>query len=606
MRSFPKENRIGRGIKLEKSQIYKAFVISNEEVVNQHVPQKIVLNDQYNLYMSEDITFESYQYNEDAVHLLGYAFDITKPNDSSFEILKGIMEDELTSESHYINMLNGSFVIIKVKNKQIEVFSDGAGFRSPYYTQDHKIVSSHDKLIGDILGNKKIYQCINALDYSRYEGVYKLVPSLKLIIGSNVERIFPNKNLTHHRYNEILSEMKKHIKNLNESLSRVENKLLIGITGGIDSKCTLALSHSLGEKISTFTYMKDIYGIQDKRARQIYKNDKMIVNRLVKNINIKHEFINFEVNNVDQEYSNNMFENTGTTFNHPLAAIFEEKYKKESEDVLQFRSVIFSNAKFDYPKEYLTRALSINDVYEHIHHKQLKDTNYNNVVKATNDYFSRTKTETDTDNIIELLDIIHLDSRMGNWHSQLIKETDRVMDFFNYLNDRKTLNLLLHLPHEIRLNNLLNKDLINTYWPILNFFEANGQGTLYEYERNAIFENIAEHGGIINKTNMDFDLDEEMYVLIPKVNLKDTQKLKYKVDIKREEDGLLFSTYSNPKGKNYISVKISDGNQEQLIDIVDLSNGYKLLSNKLYEIEIIYHKPTTTSSWIKAGTLYMK
>lgn len=606
MRSFPKENRIGRGIKLEKSQIYKAFVISNEEVVNQHVPQKIVLNEHYNLYLSKDIAFETYQFNEDAVHLLGYAFDITKPNDSSFEILKGIMDDELSSESHYINMLNGSFVIIKVKNNKIEVFSDGAGFRSPYYTHDYKIVSSHDKLIGDINGNKKIYQNINALDYSRYEGVYKLVPSLKLVLGSNVERIFPNKNLTLHRYNEILSEMKKHIKNLNESLSRVENKLLIGITGGIDSKCTLALSHSLGEKISTFTYMKDINGIQDKQAKQIYKNDKIIVSRLVKNIKIKHEFINFKVKDVNQDYSNNMFEITGTTFNHTLAEMFEEKYKEESEDVLQFRSVIFSNAKFDYPKEYLTRALSMNDVYEHIQHKQLKGKNYNNVVKATNDYFSRTKTETETDNIIELLDIIHLDSRMGNWHSQLIKETDRVMDFFNYLNDRKTLNLLLHLPHEIRLNNLLHKDLINTYWPILNFFEANGQGTLYEYERNAIFENIAEHGGIINKTNMDFDLEEEMYVLIPKVNLKDTKKIKYKVDIQRLNDSLLFSTYSNPKGKNYISVVINNGNNKEVIDIVDLSKGYPLQAHENYEIEIIYHKDTTTASWVSAGTLFIK
>lgn len=591
---------------MEKYKIHKAFIISNQELENEHVPIKVALNNDYHLYISEDIIFESYINNEDAVHLLGYAIDITQPNDSTFHILKGILHETLSSKSHYVNMLNGSFVIIKVKDGSIELFSDAAGFRSPYYTLDLNVVSSHDKLIGDLLNKKKKYQRINALDYSRYEDVYKLVPSLKLTLGSGTERIFPNPDLIHHRYQEILSEMKKHVKNLNASLSERDNKLLVGITGGIDSKCTLALSKSLGNRINTFTYMKDIYGIQDKRARQIYKNDKMIVNRLIKNINIDHEFIEFNVNDVDEDYSKDMFEWTGTTFNHPIAEKFEKKYAKEVEDVFQFRSVIFSNAKFDYPKEYLHKNLSFQDIYEHIHHKQLQDISFEKAIQLTHEYFERTQTNIETNNIIELLDIIHIDSRMGNWHNQLVKETDRVMDFFNYLNDRKTLNLLLHLPHEIRMYNLFHKDLINTYWPILNFFEDNGSGTLYDYERNEILHTIAAHGGIINETNMDFDLDEEMYVLIPKVNLKDTQKLKYKVDIKREEEGLLFSTYTNPKGKNYISVKISDGNQEQLIDIVDLSNGYKLLSNKLYEIEIIYHKPTTTSSWIKAGTLYMK
>ncbi|WP_414052821.1 hypothetical protein [Macrococcus animalis] len=591
---------------MENFRIHKAFIITDTEIENEHVPIKVNLTNDYHLYISEDIIFESYLYNEDSVHILGYAIDITKPNDSTFHILKGILNENLTNKSHYVNMLNGSFVIIKVKNGLVELFSDAAGFRSPYYTSDLKVVSSHDKLIGDLLNKKKKYQRINALDYSRYEDVYKLIPSLKITMSKETVRIFPNPTLNHHRYQEILSEMKKHVKNLNTALNERDNKLLVGITGGIDSKCTLALTKALGNKIDTFTYMKDIYGIQDKRARQIYKNDKMIVNRLVKNININHEFIEFNVNDVDQGYSKKLFEWTGTTFNHPIAEIFEKKYEKELDDVFQFRSVIFSNAKFDYPKEYLYKVLSIQDIYEHIHHKQLKDLSYDRVVNATDEYIKRTHTNIHTDNFIELLDIIHIDSRMGNWHSQLVKETDKVMDFFNYLNDRKTLNLLLHLPHEIRMNNLFHKDLINTYWPVLNFFEDNGSGTLYDHERNEILRTIAAHGGILNETNMKFDLDEEVYVLIPNVNLKDTQKLKYKLDIKREKEGLLFSTYSNPKGKNYISVKILNEKKEEVIDIVDLSKGYHLQPNQFYGIEIIYHKPTTTLSWIKAGTLFIK
>ncbi|WP_414047867.1 hypothetical protein ACMGE7_03860 [Macrococcus equi] len=587
--------------------ILKAFLISKDHIVNPHLKDKHYLTNGFNLYTSRDINISSYETENGSAYLLGYAFDINIPNITPLEILKRVLREELTASCHSINDLNGSFVIIKSTEDCIEIYSDAAGFRSPYYTADLSIVSSHDKLIGDIFGNKKIHQRINALDYSRYKNVYKLVPSNKLILGQEKIRIYPNPNLKHHRYQEILSEMKKHIKHLNLSLNKVNNKLLVGITGGIDSKCTLALTKPLNKPVKTFTYMKDIYSIQDKRARQIYKNDKVIVNRLVKNINLDHELIEFNLNDVDKEYSKNMFEVTGTTFNHPVAEIFEKKYEKESDDVLQFRSVIFSNAKYDYPKTYIEKQMSMQDIYEYIHNKMLKNNSMEATINAADEYFKRTKTDITTDDYIELLDIIHIDSRMGNWHSQLIKETDRVMDFFNYLNDRKTLNMLLHLPVEVRRNHLFHKDLIDTYWPILNFFEENGTDTLYSLERNGIMQNIASEAGIQNEMNMDFDLDEDaMYALIPKVNLDNPSQLIYKAEVVRKKESVIRSFYTNEKGRNYIHINITCDGHTDVIDVVDLSKGYILKADQKYEIEIKYLKPTSTASWIKAGTLYIK
>lgn len=586
--------------------IHKAFLITKESVINEHLHEKYSLDGGYHLYTSRDLRVSSYETSNGSAYLLGYAFDISKPNITPFEILKRVLREKLSASSHSINHLNGSFVIIKSTADGVEIFSDAAGFRSPYYTADLSIVSSHDKLIGDIFGNKKIISRTNVLDYSRYENVFKLVPSVKLTIGQEKMRIYPNPILKHHRYQEVLSEMKKHIKHLNLSLNKVNNKLLVGITGGIDSKCTLALTKPLTKPVHTFTYMKDIYSIQEKRARQIYKNDKVIVNRLTKNINLDHEMIEFNLNDVDQTFSKNMFEITGTTFNHPIAEIFEEKYKNEDEDVLQFRSVIFSNAKYDYPKAYLEKEMSIKDIYEYIHYKMLKDESYENAVKEADAYFNRTMTNIQTNDFIELLDIIHIDSRMGNWHSQLIKETDRVMDFFNYLNDRQTLNLLLHLPVEVRRNHLFHKDLIDTYWPILNFFEENGTDTLYSLERNDIMQNIASDAGILNEVNIDFDLDEDMYALIPKVNLNDTASLNYKAEVERKLPSKLLSLYNNEKGRNYIKVHIKQNGKNDILDIVDLSKGYSLDPEERYEIEIIYQRPTVTASWIKAGTLYIK
>ncbi|WP_414043560.1 hypothetical protein ACMGE9_01850 [Macrococcus sp. EM39E] len=588
--------------------IPKAFLITNEKIENEHLQNSHSLSNGYTLYVSEDTNVSSHHSNLGKAYLLGYAFDNTAPEMNSEQILESVLNEQLSATSHNINHLNGSFVIIKDTENGIEVFSDAAGFRSPYYTADLKIVSSHDKLIGDIFGNKKMYSSTKTLDYSRYADVYKLVPSNKLIIGQSKARIFPNPEIKELNYEEILDKLKLQINNLNVALDLVKNNLLVSITGGVDSKCTLALTKPINKPVKTFTYIKEIEAITNKRAKNIYKTDKLIVERLVNNLNIDHELIEFQVDQADKEFSKNMYDVTGTVFNHPIAEIFEEKFKDEPEDVLQFRSVIYSNAKFDYPKAFLTKKLTITDLYDYLQHKQIKTIKSEDEAKAAIDaYLTRTETEIEPENIIRTLDVIHIDSRMGNWHSQLIKETDRVMDYFNYLNDRSTLNILLQLPYEIRKYHLLHKDLIDAYWPILNFFEGNVNGNLYELERNKIMSTIAKDAGVEEVINFKFNFDykDHTIALIPNVNLKDTQMIRYRLSILNEKETKLYSTYEKEAGRNYISVSITNNEEKKVLDIVDLSKGILLQANERYDIEIKYHKPTTTNSWVKAGTLYL-
>lgn len=587
--------------------IPKAFVITKDEISNKHLHKKIALNNQYSLYFSEDMRMYEFNSSEGKAILLGYAFDNTQPLLNEVEILENVVSERLSATSHNINHLNGSFVIVKVSpNDDIEIFSDAAGFRSPYYTGDLQIISSHDKLIGDIFGNKKIYSSTKTLDYSRYENVYKLVPSVKLTIAQGKARIFPNPESPQYTYEEILEKLKDNVNHLNVALDNVKNKLLVSITGGIDSKCTLAMTKPLTKKVKTFTYIKEIEAITNARAKNIYKTDKLIVERLVKNLNLDHELIEFKVDQAEDSFSKNMYEVTGTVFNHPIAEIFERKYKDEPEDILQFRSVIYSNAKFDYPKAFYKATLNVEDLYDYMQHKQLKMKSDEESRKIIDNYIARTVTEIYPDDIIKTLDVIHIDSRMGNWHSQLVKETDRVMDYFNYINDRSALNLLLQLPYEIRKYHLLHKDLIDDYWPILNFFEGNANSNLYKLERSQLMESIAHDAGINDIIHFNFEFNDATIAMIPKVKLKDTQSIRYRLTIEEATDSKLYSTYSKEAGRNYISVIIANDNQKEVLDIVDLSKGYHLNANELYEIEIKYHKPTTTNSWVKAGTLYLE
>lgn len=583
--------------------VAKAFLITSRNNSHSFLDEEIQLNEDYTLYYSSDTVIHSYMLGDQSVHLLGYALDIGSRTRSYLPILKKALHENLNSHAETVNQLNGSFVLIKTTGETIELFSDAAGFRSPYYHENLAAVASHDFILGELYEEIKYTDRNANMDYSRYRRIYKLVPSNKLIIGQQKERIFPDSSMTDMTYNQILSQVKKQIKNLNTQLDHIDNDIIIGLTGGVDSKCSLAFTNQLTKPVRTFTYMKDIKSIQNAMARRIYSYDKTIVSRIIKNIKLDHEFINFKVNDVDDRYSEELFKITGTTFNHPLAEQFEVKYQNKEDDVLQIRSVIFSNAKFDYEEKFKSKDSSLTDMYDYIKKKQFAGEDSEKTDNAITQYMERTHFSTD-DNVLKMMDIFHIDSRMGNWHSQLVKETDRVMDFFNYLNDRHTLNMLLQLPLEVRENHLFHKDLIDTYWPILNFFDENNNGSLYEMKRNQILQTILSSIGefVVMNILAEREFGREMQ-LVPEVDLEDTHAKQYIAEVTLKNDCLLRSNYNKKAGRDYIHVVISSGDEERIIDIVDLYEGYRLQKEQTYKIEIKFLKDKTTQSWKKAGTL---
>lgn len=586
-------------------RLFKAFFITNEYLDSDLLPYKIKLNDEYTLHYSSDLNIESVIKGDCAVHLLGYALNSQK-NKPYLSLLTKVINEPITSELDSVNYLNGAFVLIKVSSEGVELFSDAAGFRSPYYSKDLKKVSSHDVLFEEFYDYNKYCDRNSNLDYSRYNEVYKLVPSLKLKVGVDIERIFFKKN-EEVPYEEILNHMVFVVNNLNKQIELLPNQIILGLTGGIDSKCSLALTKPLTKDIKTFTYMKDIKKIQNKMAKKIYQFDKDIVNELLDNINLKHEFIDFNMDIVNKEYIDNMFNITGTTFNHPLAKIFEDKFNQNEHDVLQIRSVIFSNTKFDYTVDFKNEEKDYNDVIRYIIDKYFKEEYSNARKQEIIEYFDRTQLDYEHMEAIELLDIVHIDSRMGNWHNQLVKETDTVMDFFNYLNDRKTLSLLMHLPIVIRTHHIFQKDLINKYWSILNFFGNNKKENLYDEYRKQLMQSNIEKYGVKENGNLSMKIESKDKIsLTPKVNVKNTQDKNYTFKLQNSQIKEISSNYNKTAGRNYIFVDIVSNQNKTTYDIVDLYDGVQLEQNKTYIITIRFMKKIITKSWVNASKLYLK
>ena len=302
-----------------------------------------------------------------------------------------------------------------------------------------------------------------------------------------------------------------------------------------------------------------------------------------------------------------MFNITGTTFNHPLAKIFEDKFNQNEHDVLQIRSVIFSNTKFDYTVDFKNEEKDYNDVIRYIIDKYFKEEYSNARKQEIIEYFDRTQLDYEHMEAIELLDVIHIDSRMGNWHNQLVKETDTVMDFFNYLNDRKTLSLLMHLPIVIRTHHIFQKDLINKYWSILNFFGNNKKENLYDEYRKQLMQSNIEKYGVKENGNLSMKIESKDKIsLTPKVNVKNTQDKNYTFKLQNSQIKEISSNYNKTAGRNYIFVDIVSNQNKTTYDIVDLYDGVQLEQNKTYIITIRFMKKIITKSWVNASKLYLK
>lgn len=184
----------------------------------------------------------------------------------------------------YFNQWTGLFTLITIKKNVIEVLGDCAGMQATYYgvIADELFISSHAQLIGDICGLKqsqfvqrltcyrfwKMYGIFLPGDISQFDGVFRLVPNHILMVSlpeceCSVLRFYPFKNIktaeTEQEYEDIICEIGRILHENMELISQKWHSPAISMTGGMDSKTTLACANGLYDRFKYFSYVS-MYG----------------------------------------------------------------------------------------------------------------------------------------------------------------------------------------------------------------------------------------------------------------------------------------------------------------------------------------------------------
>src|SRR5699024_2487496 len=262
--------------------------------------------------------------------------------------------------------------------------------------------------------------------------------------------------------------------------------------------------------------------------------------------------------------------------------------------------------KADFPAALDSKSINIDYYKRSIHGINKEFEEHYNLDKEIEKYFMRNLVEPAVTKGRHYFDLYHLESRMGNWHSNLTLETDPETEEFIFTNSRKIIDLI-QLPNiDERREFSLYKEIIKDNWPVMIFFGINEDRNLYDQINNLTetkYKNIIIH----SNRKIEVTKTKSSVSLLPKENqilLNDNYNFIIEKKDKSPQNIELKSNYYKEEARGLIKVIVRVNNIINTYDILDLNQGEIFgLNNHYMSVSILYNKEYLSPSWRKAGKL---
>lgn len=461
---------------------------------------------EYFFYFHPYSTYAISERVDDWVCVVGQCVD-TFNETTSLEHISKIILDKLkyNAESFldYLEMLSGRFAILTHVNGETYIYNDATGMQSVFYHQNTVAVGSHAKLVAEITNSKKSTQV--RLDWIKepgtyhlpgnftpYENVFYLLPNHRRNIDSNfTERFFPRENLIEKDIDEVrdivVSESHKQL-----GLLTQEYKLLFSLTGGLDSRTTLATMKNYVDLSTIFTYYYTHSKDHNYKGNNSLYKDRDIVNKITENISLNHRFLPIDyASNQESDFlelREKLKSNTFLNHNSLLAKLYVDHFG--GGDFLHIRSNIQGITKANFRKKFRfkNKLANLSDIIKCTNPSLLNDELAVNAFKKWLQEYSP-----NVGYNYDPFDLLYWETRMATWHSQLILQSDLAFQTHTLINSHYILKSMLALPRKQRENKSVYYNIIEKEWPILLFWDINKDKNLYEINK--------QQSSIIRKLN---------------------------------------------------------------------------------------------------------
>lgn len=569
---------------------------------------------EYNLYCSGNLDVTVIEQNGTQLVALGYMLDIRDGDLTDKEILKSLsVSNDIDRELDYFN---GRYVIIINENDNTAVYTDASALMPINYAENHRVIASHDVLIEEILKLNNIEvkplreELKGSFDFTRYENIFKFNPSLKLNLNTwEFIRYYPHNEIVHKSIDFVTKELEVYFDEMIKWLKNWDNKIILTLTGGYDSRVSMALTNSFSEKVEYITYLHPNMSRLSERAQEIYDIDMYVTNSIGTNLNVNHTMVDLADYNLKGEERKNALKSLQTAHSFSLIDYFrnERKFNKD----LHIKSTVYGMGKSDFPLKKNHNPETYEEMSEFIHgvsKDAVKLPDYNNTIK---EYYKRNLHNEGVGKGRHYFEIFHLESRMGNWHSNVTQETDPELLDFIFVNTRRIIDLLQSPSIQERKDKVLYKTLIDKYWPALLFIGVNEKTINVDYDKIGLNNEYINGLKIYELNNLQLEQNEDTMCTIKpdseSVGPQNQYVFKAKNNTHQSKILNLKSLFNKENGRKYINVKIMklDNKTFKSIDIVDLFDGYDVTLEPFQElmIRIDYNHAFDKESWQQAGRI---
>lgn len=416
--------------------------------------------------------------------LLGTALDTQTWTLDGGQIVRDALKQLTGGENalfEHLDGLCGRFVLAYGMDGRTCLLTDACGVRSTFYADlPHALaVGSHALLVRKCVSAGPV----RAIDpawlglfgnflpghYTPYEGIYFLTPNTLLELETRtVRRFFPRGALAEKTVNDALNEVSELLIDQLELLAR-ERRLAMSLSGGLDSRTTLAFTRRVTDRILYFTYHDDENESQDRGM--VLQTDQSLATEIAANLGLKHRLLKLDYKANPVGLTAIQHANSFLRHNHATACAFLANFPPDmlhlSSNLAEIGRAFYRKASFhELPLTPERMAKAYN----------LKAADNPGVIAAFGAYAERTSLQELYN--YDPYDIFYWEHRMGVWHSCIALEHDLIFDTFIIYNCRRVLNLLLAVPVEERINGTMYHELIRRQWPVLEFWPINRRRVL--------------------------------------------------------------------------------------------------------------------------------
>jgi len=461
----------------------RGFLIASEskdKIINKisnHVKQNWVKASigKYHVYYDKILDKKIYSKNKTQMLLLGYAVDTMNSIIDEDIIIKNLFSSiEKSNEAFfdYLDNLTGRFIIFYNSPGKSFLLQDAAGTRGGYYNSldDELLISSHIQLIAEIKEYNKsndLKGIIDSKDYinhckylpgikSYYKNIFTLTPNTMIDIKNrSIKRFFPR---------EILNK-EKNTKNIIEELSGLfqrqidliakKYKLAVSLTGGIDSRLTLAATKNNSDKCVYFTYV-----CNDDEDEN---NDALFAEDLARDYKLKHKIYKINFNQYTG-YLDEFKRNTAYMRADRQGLIARGLYDMYPACSIHVKSSVGEIGRGFYQKNYPPVPFSKVLLPKIMSYLYGVNPNSNYTINSFKEFINITNFKDIYKYKYPCYDMFYWEHRIGCWQALQILDNDIVHDTFIIYNNRHILKKLLSVNINDRLNNKLQIEIIKNLW----------------------------------------------------------------------------------------------------------------------------------------------